>query len=60
MREINLYSKILHNGGAYDTKNYRYRINKKGEIERCKIEHIGRTAMLCGDSWQPWNKAYKD
>lgn len=60
MKEINLYSKILHNGGVYDTKNYRYRINRNGNIERCKLEYIGVIVPLHFEAWQPYNKAYQD
>lgn len=61
MKEINLYSKILYNGGIYDTKNYRYRINKhNGNIERCKHEYIGANVPLHFEPWQPYNKAYQD
>lgn len=60
MKETNLYSKILHNGGIYDTKNYRYRINKhNGNIERCKHEYIGANVPLHFEAWQPWNKKYE-
>lgn len=59
MKETNLYSKILHNGGIYDTKNYRYRINYNGNIERCKHEYIGADVPLHFEPWQPYNKKYE-
>lgn len=60
MKEANLYSKILHNGGIYDTKNYRYRINKhNGNIERCNLEYLGCCLPEHFEPWQPYNKKYE-
>lgn len=61
MKETNLYNKILHNDGIYDTKKYRYRINShNGNIERCNLEYLNISVPEHFERWQPYNKAYEE
>jgi hypothetical protein len=52
--------KIIHEGGAYDTKNFRYRIDDNGELIRCRIEYLDRLLPSHIVLWQPANTKYKD
>ena len=46
------YEKIAREGGAYDTKKYRYVIDAPGEIKRCLLSDLDTTAMLKPDAWK--------
>lgn len=53
--------KIIQNGGAYDTKNYRY-VVMNGIVKRCRLEYLGTDVMyiLHYEAWQPADRRYEE
>lgn len=46
------WKKIAKNGGAYDTRKYRYIIDNNGDIKRTELINLDTTAMLRPDVWE--------
>ena len=45
----NLRDKIMHGGGIYDGRIYRYKIGRDGRIYRIRLDAIG--TMAAHDGW---------
>lgn len=60
MINTDLYYKIIRNGGTYNTKKYRYRIDDRGRVLRCRLDYLDRLMPLHYERWQPHDKKYMD
>ena len=52
--------RVIQEGGAYDTRHFRYRINDRGELIRCRLEYLDRLLPSHFERWQPANTRYED
>lgn len=54
--------KIIRDGGAYDTKKYRYVIGRDGNVLRCRLDYLGTDLMYIPhyEPWQPAERRYEE
>lgn len=59
---MDIRKKAMQNGGAYDTRKYRYVIGNDGELKRCRLDYLGTDVMYIAhyEAWQPANRKYED
>lgn len=59
---MDIIDKVVHNGGVYETKKYRYVIGDDGELKRCRLDYLGTDVMYIShyDAWQLANRKYEE